>query len=83
MNIAHAIHCKKCLYKIMKNPRPLPVILDVTDQTLPEREFFCNFEDFWNLPLLIREKAEEFPDQERKIPGIPKFQKSSRSGRVW
>ncbi len=67
----------------MKNPRRLPGILDVTYQTLPERELF------WNLGipgifLSWSGNSSAFSRIRRgRFQKSSKFQKNSRSGRVW
>jgi len=67
----------------MKNPRRLPGILDVTYQTLPERELF------WNLGipgifLSWSGNSSAFSRIRRgRFQKSSKLQKNSRSGRVW
>ena len=67
----------------MKNPRRLPGILDVTYQTLPERELFWNL----GIPGIFLSWSGNSSAFSRiwrgRFQKSSKLQKNSRSGRVW
>ncbi len=67
----------------MKNPRRLPGILDVTYQTLPERELFWNM-GIPGIFLSWSGNSSAFSRIRRgRFQKSSKLQKNSRSGRVW